>query len=346
MTNKELIVSIFRKLKRFSYIIIIGGICGGAIGIYYTRQQPATYTSNSSIFPLNSSADNTPSSSALTVLLGSEASKTFTEEASVNIIELAQSRTTREEVAAMRDSSLGNKTIAELLEEDHNNHRGWFEPKTERFNTERDRIIWAGNEMKEGLTADINKNNTLVLTYTGRSSEVVRAVSFGLISKISQFYIELKREKANRDFIFATSKVDSLRAVMNGKDKRLIELDQRTLFTNTSKLQYRVPTENLLADKQMIRQQYAQAVANQQNAAYKLQKATPLIKVLDQPDPPYHMKRKSAILYSILGMIAIAILTSTLLVAGLLLVYAKLEIRKSILGIDENRNLPRAPSTL
>ncbi|CAN5303723.1 hypothetical protein BH20BAC1_BH20BAC1_21400 [soil metagenome] len=346
MTSQALIANIFRRLKRYSYIIILAGCFGAAGGIFYARQQPSTYTSKSSIFPLNSTADNTPGTSALNVLLGTEATKTFAEEASVNIIELAQSRTTREEVAAIRDSALYNKTIAELLEEDFNNHRGWFEDKMEEFKNDHDRMTWAGEKLKEGLTANINKNNTLVLTYTGRSSEVVRAVSYGFISKISQFYIELKREKAERDFIFANNKADSLRRVMNGKDQRLISMDKRTLFTNTTKLEYRVPTENLLADKQMIRQQYAQAVANQQNAAYKLQKATPLIRVLDKPDPPYDMNRKSSMVYGIIGILACAVVASVFIVSGLLLFFAKQEINKNLFGMPENVPVTTRPSTL
>ena len=345
MTSQAFIAHVFRRLKKYSYVIILAGCVGAVLGVFYARHQPATYTSKSSIFPLNSTSDNSPNTSALNVLLGTEATKTFAEEASVNIIELAQSRTTREEVAAIRDSSLNNKTIAELLEEDFNNHRGWFEDKIEPFRNDRERITWAGEKLKEGLTANINKNNTLVLTYTGRSAEVVRAVSFGFISKISQFYIGLKKEKAERDFIFANSKVDSLRNVMNGKDLRLISMDKRTLFTNTTKLEYRVPTENLLADKQMIRQQYAQAVANQQNAAYKLQKATPLIKVLDKPDPPYDLNRKSSIVYGVMGILASAVLSAVVIVSGLLFFFAKQEINKSLFGMPDTAVRPR-PSAL
>ena len=217
-------------------------------------------------------------SSTLSALLGSETSKSFSDDASINIIELAQSRTTREEVAAIRDSSMGNKTIAELLIDDINNHRGLFEDKVKMPSNQYALIIWAGEVLREGLSATVNKNNMLVLSYTGRSPELVRTISYGFINKISLFYIQLKQEKARRDFEFATSKVDSLRNVMNAKDDQLIAIDKRTLFTNTNQLQFKVPTENLIADKEMIRQQYAQAVANQQNAAYKLQKATPLDK--------------------------------------------------------------------
>ncbi|MDQ6844984.1 MAG: hypothetical protein M3Z92_11615, partial [Bacteroidota bacterium] len=178
------------------------------------------------------------------------------------------------------------------------------------------------------------------------SPQLVRIISYGFISKISQFYIELKREKASRDYQFATSKVDSLRMVMNSKDQRLIAIDKRTLFTNTSKLEYRVPTENLIADKQMIRQQYAQSVANQQNAAYKLQKATPLIKILDKPEPPYSVQKKSAVLYGLIGFFGSLVIISTILVIGIILKYLKHEINRSIFGSGNTKNTTTTTSAL
>ena len=347
MSTQELTTAIFQRLKKFRVVIIIAGILAASALILHAMKQPVTYTSKSSVFPLSSSNDNNATSSTLSALLGTEGSKSFSsDDASVNIIELAQSRTTREEVAAIRDSSNGNKTIAELLVDDINNHRSWLEDKVIKPVNQFALITWAGDELKIGLNASINKNNTLVLSYTGRSPDLVKTISYGFINKISLFYIDLKREKANRDFQFATSKVDSLRVVMNAKDQKLIAIDKITLFTNTSKLEYRVPTENLLADKQMIRQQYAQAVANQQNAAYKLQKATPLIKVLDKPDPPYDIKNKSAILYGIIGLFSGIIFISSILVIGIILKYIKWEINKSLFGSGNTKNTSTTASVL
>ncbi|MEO6288782.1 MAG: hypothetical protein ABIO76_02610 [Ginsengibacter sp.] len=345
MTTHEFTAAIFHRLKKFSLIIIILGIIAAIALILYAKQKPVTYTSKSSVFPLTSSSDNNAASSTLSALLGTEGSKSFSDDASVNIIELAQSRTTREEVAAIRDSSTG-KTIAEQLVDDVNSHLGWFENRIVKPPNEYALITWAGDQLKEGLNATINRNNTLVLTYTGRSPELVRTISYGFINKISLFYIDLKREKANRDFQFATSKVDSLRSVMNAKDQKLIAIDKRTLFTNTSKLEYRVPTENLLADKQMVRQQYGQAVANQQNAAYKLQKATPLIRILDKPEPPYDVKTKSAGLYGFVGFFGGIILISVLLVTGLILKYTREEIKKSLFGSGNTKKTNSAASVL
>ncbi|MGZ4048462.1 MAG: hypothetical protein ACXVNN_03810 [Bacteroidia bacterium] len=334
MTTHELTTLIYQRLRKVRVIVITVAIIAAMGLILYAKQRPVTYTSKASVFPLTSGNDNNATSSTLSALLGSETTKSFSEDASINIIELAQSRTTREEVAAMRDSSMGNRTIAELLLNDINNHRGWFEDKVETPPNQYALITWAGDVLKDGLTATVNKNNMLILSYTGRSPDLVRTISYGFINKISLFYIQLKQEKARRDFEFATSKVDSLRNVMNSKDNQLIAIDKRTLFTNTDKLEYRVPTENLLADKQMIRQQYATAVANQQNAAYKLQKATPVIKVLDKPEPPYDIENKSAILYGLIGLVGGFIFVSLFFVSGIILKFLKEEFNKAVFGAN------------
>ncbi|MEO6683116.1 MAG: hypothetical protein ABIN48_09855 [Ginsengibacter sp.] len=335
MTSQELTAALFIRLKKSWLYIVAAGFIGAGVLIYYALQKPVTYTSTATIFPLTSGADNS-TSSVLSALMGtSESSKSFSEDASINIIELAQSRTTREEVASIKVPEKGNKTIAELLVEEINEHRGILEPKTEMPTNEHNRITWAGRVLRDRLTATINKNNSFVLSYTGRTEDLVRIISYGFIDKISMFYIDLKREKAKRDFEFATSKVDSLRSVMNSKDKQLIEMDKRTMFTNTTKLEYRVPTENLLADKQMIRSQYATAVANQQNAAYKLQKSTPVIKVLDKPEPPYNVEHKSPLIFGTLGFFLGFIIIGLLSVSGLLLSYIKAEVSKVVFGTSK-----------
>lgn len=341
MNPNELTILLYEKLRKRWMAILSTGVILMAILIVYAKQKPKTYTSTASVFPLTSSNDNNATTSTLSALLGGEAPKSITDDASINIVEIANSRTTREEVAAIRDSTRGDKTIAELLWEDVSSHRGWLESQEPKPTTQKALIIWAAEVLKDGLDARVNKNNMLVIHYTGRSPELVRTISYGFIQKISLFYIQLKQEKALRDYEFATGKVDSLRKVMNGEDAKLIAIDQRTLFTNTDKLQFRVPTENLLADKEMIREQYATAVANQQNAAYKLQKATPLIKILDKPEPPYDIEDKSAILYGAIGLLLGWILSSLFFTGRILIRYSKQELKRSLFGNPSVVPLPR-----
>jgi hypothetical protein len=331
VTTADLTRLIFKRLTRFRFIILAAGIIVSVLLYLYAKRTPVTFISRATIFPLTSSPENSGSSNALSVLLGTD-SKNFSDDASINIVELAKSRTTREAVAASVVPSRGNKTIAELLAEDINNHLSWMEDKVVPPKTREQLIIWAGRVLFGGLDANINKNNMLVLSYTGRSEAMVKIISYEFIDKISNFYIELKREKAKRDYVFAEQKADSLKRVLNAKDYQLIAIDKRTLFTNTEKLQFKVPVENLLQEKQMLNNQYVQAVANRENAAYKLQKATPVIKVLDKPEPPYDSPTKSAKMYALFGFLLGSIFVAGLAIAGIILKFIRLEATKAIFG--------------
>lgn len=332
MTTTELTRIIFRRIKRFGYLILTVGIIAAVLLAVYAKNTPVTFTSKASVFPLTSSPENNNASSAISVLLGGNETKSFSDDASINIVELAYSRTTREAVASTLVPSMGNKTIAALLADDINNHLSWLEQKVIPPTNHDRLIVWGGQILQTGLNANINKNNMLVLSYTGRSEELVKVISYEFINKISNFYIELKREKARRDYLFSEYKVDSLKRVLNAKDHQLISIDRRTLFTNTEKLEFKVPIENLISEKQMVNSQYTQAVANRENAAYKLQKATPLIKILDKPEPPYQRESKSALIYGIVGFLLGSILTTGLVLSGVIFRYLKEEITKAIFG--------------
>ena len=332
MTTTELTQLIFKRIKKYGYVIIAAGIIVGGLLALYAKNTPVTYTSRASVFPLTSTPDNSSTSSAISVLLGGNETKSFSDDASINIVELALSRTTREAVSATLVPSMGNKTIAALLADDINNHLSWMEKKVQPPPNPERLIVWGGQMLQNGLTATINKNNMLVLTYTGRSEDLVKVISYEFINKISQFYIDLKREKAKRDYEFAEYKVDSLKRVLNAKDYQLIAIDKRTLFTNTDKLEFKVPVENLISEKQMVSSQYGQAVANRENAAYKLQKATPLIKILDKPEPPYQGESKSAVIYGIVGFLIGSILIIGLVLSGVILKFIRQEINKAVFG--------------
>lgn len=334
MTSQELTIEIIARVKKHKFFIICTALFFTIALVVYALKTPVTYTSTSIIFPLNAGSDNNSSSSALSVLFsgGDNSNNPFTDDASVNIIELALSRTTREEVASTKDSFSGNKLIGELLIHDINAHRSFLEPRIETPENYEDLIAKCTKILKDNLTASINKNNSFVLTYTGRSPELVRTISYSFIEKISKFYIDLKREKAKRDYEFASRKVDSLKSVIHSKDNKLIAIDKRTLFTNTNKMEFKVPTENLITEKEMLRQQYAIAVANQQNAAYKLQKATPVMQVLDNPEPPYDMQKRSPVIFGVIGLFAGLFLSICYFAFGLFLRYAREGVNKAIYG--------------
>ena len=210
MTNLELIKQLLQRLKKFSWAIIIIAI-GVSIFFYYTAKQSILiYTSKATVFPLNSSTDNTVSSSTISNILGlSDAPKSFSGEASINILELANSRRTRDAVAVSRIPSMQNKMVSELLIEENNRHTGYLQnqkitpPKD--ISSPKDSMLLvniASGLLRGGFQSKINKNGILELYFSNSNPEIVREVSYVYIEKLSSFYIELKKKKATFQWPF------------------------------------------------------------------------------------------------------------------------------------------------
>lgn len=343
MNNIELIKLLLRRLKKFSWFILLLSILFGTGFYFMAKRSILLFTSRASVFPLYSSSDNSVSTSAISNILGlSDAPKSFSGEASINIVELATSRRTREAVALERIPTMQNKMISELLVEENNKHTGFM--KNDLINVPKDSLALiniGSNMLRVGFQAKINKNGIMELYFTNSSEKLVREITYVFIDKLSSFYIELKKKKAQIDFEFAVKKADSLLSVLNTLDKKAITLDENTFFTNQELQRFSLPKHNLEQDKSTVQSQYYYAVNNREAAAYKLQKETPIIEPLDKPEPPFDTAQKSATLFAISGIFLG-------LLAGLILVSWKVvskfisdELNKAI----EKASKPKAVAT-
>lgn len=302
MNSIELLKQLINRLKKYSWLIGVIAISFGGLFYYMAKQSVLIYTAKSTVFPLNGTSETSPGSTISSLLGLGEGTKSFTGDASINIVELANSRRTREAVAMVRIPSMQNKTVSQLLIEENNNHTGFMQntaidPPKDSLS----KINIAINLLKGAFSAKINKTGILELYVTNSSPELVREVSYIYIDKLSDFYINLKKKKAQIDFEFAVKKADSLLMVLNRLDKRAIALDESTFFTNETLKRYNLPKNNLAQDKATVQSQYYYAVNNRESAAYRLQKETPIIELLDKPEQPFDTIQKSTFTYSIVG---------------------------------------------
>jgi hypothetical protein len=304
MNNIEIIKQLLKRLKKFSWLIVIIALVFGGLFYYMANQSILMYTSKATVFPLNGTTESSPGATISTLLGLGDASKSFTGDASINIVELASSRRTREAVAMVRIPSMQNKTISQLLIEENNKHVGFM--RNQFIQIPKDslsEINIANNLLKNAYVAKINKNGILELYFTYSDQQLVREVSYVYIEKLSDFYIDLKKKKAQIDYEFAVRKADSLLSVLNRLDKRAIALDESTFFTNEGLKRYNLPKINLAQDKATVQSQYYYAVNNRESAAYRLQKETPIIEPLDRPEPPFDTVQKSSTMYTLIGII-------------------------------------------
>ena len=333
MTSNELIQKIVRKIGKFKILIFIAGLGMGFVLFLYAKTIPIVYSSKASVFPLTASNDNSAANSALSSILGiSETPKSFSQEASINIVELALSRTTREAVAMERLDTFGNRTIAELVIDNVNKHKGMFGESIKMPTDQKTLAALGGNLLKDGLSAKINKNGILEISYSSTDPALVSPVSYVFIDKISSFYKDLKIRKAQIDYNFTIRKIDSLQQVLNTFDRRAIHMNNTTLFTPPDKIQYTIPKENLASDKERVMMQRDASANNREEALWRLQKVTPIIATLDKPDPPFSVKMPSTMLYVMVGFILGSILATLLVISGILYSYIKHQADSAIFG--------------
>ncbi len=333
MTTNELIKNIFLRIGRLKFIILIGGLLVAALFFFYARSVKPVFTARASVFPLTASNDNSASSNALNSILGiSDAPKSFSQEASINIVELALSRSTREAVAMERLPEMGNRTIAEMLVDNYNKTKSIFATAIKMPKDKAELASIGGILLKGGITAKINKNGILEITYSNTNQDLIQPVSYKFIDKLSEFYKDLKIKKAKLDYDFTIKKIDSLDLVLNSFDKKAIQLSNTTLFVPSERIEYSIPKENLSNQKEWVTRQRDASASNREEALWRLQKVTPIIATLDKPDPPYDVQKPSSVLYSAIGFVLGCFLITLLLLSGLLYRYAKAEVYKAIFG--------------
>ena len=299
---------------------------------FYAKLVPVVYSSKSTVFPLNSSNDNV-SSNAITNLLGlTDATKSFSPEASINIIELAKSRNTREAVVMERLPEIGNKPIAEILIDNYNKNKSFFSASIKMPQTPA-ALAAAGAELLEGdVTPKLNKNGILELTYNSTNLLLVSKVNYIFIDKIAGFYRELKIKKALLDYNFIVAKVDSLDKVLSALDGKTVGISNKTLFVSPDKLLYQMPKENLATEKNRILQQRTASTNNREDALWRLQKATPVIEILDKPEPPFDIIRPSAVMYALIGLIVGMLSAIIVSISTISYRYVKDECKKYLLS--------------
>ena len=331
MNSIELIKQLINRLKRYSWLIVVIAAAFGAFFYYMANQSVLLYTSKATVFPLNGTAESSPGSTISNLLGLGDATKSFTGDASINIVELANSRRTREAVAMVKIPSMENKTVSELIIEENNRHTGFMQNK--RIEPPKDslnKINIASSLLGAAFVAKISKTGILELYFTNSNSDLVREVSYIYIEKLSDFYINLKKKKAQIDFEFAVRKADSLLAVLNRLDKRAVSLDESTFFTNEGLKRYNLPKLNLAQDKATVQSQYYYAVNNRESAAYRLQKETPIIEPLDRPEPPFNQTQKSKMMYVLIGLMLGSIIGLILVSWKIINKYLAEELNKAV----------------
>lgn len=333
MTIIELTRTVVHRLGKTKWYILLVGILFAALLYSYAKTSPALYTVEATVFPLNASTEGSSAGGLISSLTGGAgAPKSYTGDAAISIEELANSRNTLRAIALERLPAFGNKTIAQLVIESANDHKPFYEPKMELPKDDTLLSAVGAALIKDGMFAKTNKNGLFVVKFTNANERLISPLCYVLVDKISAFYKNLKIKKASLDYNFTLRKMDSLKRVLNAYDRRAIYLNNTTLFTPEERIEYTIPKENLITDKTRVVQQFQGAASNVEEALWRLQKITPILEILDKPDPPFYVEKKSAMLYALIGLLIGIVIGAIIFLLDVFYKFGNAEINKAVFG--------------
>lgn len=332
MTTKGLIKIIIARLNRTKLIILIGGIALSILMYMIAEKTTPVYSVKSSLYPLTGASEASASSKLSELVGGTSAggAKSLSDEANVNIEEVAKSRKTREAVVAERLPVFGNKPIALILIEEYNKNKSFLESPKPIPTLESDLLLEGANLLEENYTVKFNKNSLLEIVFSSTNQKLLKPGSLVLIDKISQFYKELKIKKAQFDYNFTQSKVDSFERLLKKFDNQRVQLNNTTLFVAPGKVQYIIPKENLENNKLLVLAQRNGAASNREEALWRKQRITPIIEILDAPEPPYAEVKPSKLLYGIFGFLIGCLAFAIFSILGIIYRYVHYEVKQKL----------------
>lgn len=313
------------------FFILLMGVAVGLLFFFYAKTKPAVYTARATLFPLTA-PENSGANSILTTLTGGggDAGGNLSQEATISVEEVANSRKTRDEVVITRLPQFQNKPIAVLLIENFNRYKSPWAKALPMPTDANDLRNVGADLLQAGVSIKTNKNGLFELLYSSSGENLVSPISYRIVEVVTEFYTTLKVKKARSDFNFTDKKIDSLKDRLNMLDSRAVRLVNTTMFTPPGKIEYTIPKENLINDKTMIVGLYNGATSNREDALWRLQRATPILELLDKPDPPFMTTYTSKKLYTIGGFILGLFLGILLFITDILYKFGKAQVNHAL----------------
>lgn len=312
---KDLIISLqgwVRYLWSKWLILLIAGILGGALGLWYAFVKTPTYTAKTT-FVLESGEGQGRLSQFAGVAalaginLGGGGGGLFQGD---NILELYKSRNMLEETLLSPvhpDSSqlLIERYMAynetretweeqpELLALDFSVDPSVLNPDTRRL---RDSVVTEFvNAIRENLLSVNKPDKTLsIIQVEVTSPDEVFAKSFNenLVRRVNDFYIQTKTKKSTDNIAILEAKVDSVRAVMTGAIYSAARVSDATPHLNpTRQTQRMAPVQEAQFTAEANQAILSQLLQNLELSKMNLLQEQPLIQLVDTPVYPLPVDR-------------------------------------------------------
>jgi hypothetical protein len=289
-------------------VILLAGVIGGSIGLYYSVKNKPIYTATLS-FVLEGEQSGGGGlgslASSFGIDLGGGGGSIFTGD---NLTELFKSRSMVEQTLLSPVILQGKKiSLAEMYIQNKGWREQWNENpkyKSIQFSPEVDRkdytrvhdsilgVIYA-DLSNAGLTVGQKDKKVAIISIDVASTNELFSKFFAeaLAKKVSDFYIETKSKKSRENMLILERQTDSIRRELNGAITGVAIANDNTFSLNPAMNVRRAPSARRQVDVQANTAILTELVKQTELAKVTLRKETPLIEIIDRPILPLAKER-------------------------------------------------------
>ncbi|SKB93867.1 Wzz/FepE/Etk N-terminal domain-containing protein [Daejeonella lutea] len=306
------------------YLILIAGILGGALGLYYAYQQQPVYTAELT-FALEDDQGGSGGYAGLASqfglnLGGGGGGGVFAGE---NLIELMKSRSLIEKTLLTSVSIGGYKeiTLAEYFIVFNKLHESWqdkpelknlhFYPRADRtkFTLKQDSVLGKFYKVIVNGTLTVNRKDDqlgiIMIRVKSGNEQFAKKFVETLAEVVTGFYVETKTKKSVQNLAILQYQTDSVRRALNYAISGVAVSADMNPNPNPARRVLAVPSQRRTVDVQASQAILTELVKNLEISKMSLRRETPLIQVIDTPILPLDItmfgKRRGLMIGGIIG---------------------------------------------
>lgn len=168
------------------------------------------------------------------------------------------------------------------------------------------KVTNVGLYMREKMFIETTEEGFIQFEFSFVDEELVKLLSEKCMAKLDEYYRNQKTEKARQNYLFFEYRTDSVKKELDKANRAVAR------FYDESKFGIKASSEVFLRDQeakiQLLTELYVELEISKEQAKAQYQKDTPVIQILDFPNPPYEKEERSVPLFAILGFLIATIL--------------------------------------
>ncbi|MEM7370875.1 MAG: hypothetical protein AAF587_19830 [Bacteroidota bacterium] len=163
------------------------------------------------------------------------------------------------------------------------------------------KIYFMASAIRSSMSVEATPDGFINMVISFYSADMAGLISRLYIKELDEYYKKQKTAKASNSVSFYTQRADSINRELTtttNKLARYLDQNRGNIFAKDQ-----VYPAELRIRQDILKQMFVTLTLSKEQAAAQLQQDTPIIQVLDHPNPPYKSLRPSTMLYLMVGLV-------------------------------------------